>query len=246
MLCYTLYHPFNHLTECEFHMYKNASYKDKFADLQEWIPTIIDSIKKDLKNDHLKKDLYFVKKFLPSTNIQKVTLEELTQAYFKAIQEEEKGEEIAEFVVSRWLLKNSELYTLFEARLRQISENFTELEELTPAQAQAIVETSANQFGSVPTYLFAVLNSVVFPAEVFERLKNQAREDRKKADDHTLSEQEKNSHESVQRTYEREMARLTDKYEKKLAGMQKKYQIDVDHLKKQVSILQRKLQEKNA
>lgn len=227
-------------------MYKNATYKEKFVDLQEWIPTIVDSIKKDLKNDHLKKDLYFAKKFLPSKNIQKVTTEELSQAYSKAIQEEEKGEEIAEFLVSRWLLKNTEMYSLFEKCLSQIETNFTELEELTHAQAQGIVETSIAQFGAVPTYLFAVLNSVVFPRETFEQLKIQAKGDREKESDHLLSEQEKRSHESLQRTHEREMARMTDKYEKKLAGMQKKYQIDVDHLKKQVSILQRKLQEKSA
>ncbi|MFI5343221.1 MAG: hypothetical protein ACHQUC_03265 [Chlamydiales bacterium] len=227
-------------------MYKNATYKEKFVDLQEWIPTIIDSIKKDLKNDHLKKDLYFVKKFLPSKNIQKVTVEELTQAYSKAIQEEEKGEEIAEFLVSRWLLKNTEMYHLFEKCLSQITSNFTELEELTHAQAQSIVESSTAQFGAVQTYLFAVLNSVVFPNETFEQLKNQAKEDREKEDDHLLSEQEQSSHDSLQRTHEREVARITDKYEKKLAGMQKKYQIDVDHLKKQISILQRKLQEKSA
>lgn len=95
-------------------MYKNATYKEKFADLQEWIPLLVEAVKKDLRNEHLKKDLNFVKKFLSSKNVHKVTIEELAEAYQKAIQEEEQGEELAEFITSRWLLKNSELYEFFE------------------------------------------------------------------------------------------------------------------------------------
>lgn len=83
-------------------MYKNASYKEKFALLNDWFGLVIDSVKKDLKNEHLKKDLYFVKKFLGSKNLNKLTTEDLTEAYQRAIVEEEKGEELAEFITSRW------------------------------------------------------------------------------------------------------------------------------------------------
>ncbi len=227
-------------------MYKDATYKKKFADLNEWIPLIIETIKKDLKNEHLKKDLYFVKKFLGSKNIQKVTTEELAEAYAKAIQEEEKGEDIAEFIVSRWLMKNSELYTLFENGLSKITTDFTALEDLPLEQATILADASTNQFGAVPTYLFAVLNSVVFPKETFDHLHHQAKASHQQIVNEMITEQEKMNVESISKAYEREMARLTDKYEKKLAGMQKKYQLDVDHLKKQVAILQRKLQEKGA
>jgi hypothetical protein len=225
-------------------MYKDATYKQKFADLNEWIPVIVESIKKDLKNDHLKKDLFFVKKFLNTKNIQKLTSEELAEAYAKAIQEEEKGEDIAEFIVSRWLLKNSELYTLFEQHLNKITTDFTALEEIKTEQAQSMVDASINQFGAVPTYLFAVLNSVVFSKETFDYLNEQAKLSHQKTIEEAITEQDRKHVETVSHAYEREMARLTDKYEKKLAGMQKKYQIDTEHLKKQVAILQRKLQDK--
>ncbi len=225
-------------------MYKDATYKKKFADLNEWIPLIIETVKKDLKNEHLKKDLYFVKKFLGSKNIQKVSNEELTEAYTRAIQEEEKGEDIAEFIVSRWLLKNTELYTLFEKYLSDITTDFTALDELHPDQTKALLDDSINQFGAVPTYLFAVLNSVVFPKETFDQLSKQAKASHQQTINEMIEEQEKMDLESVARTYDREIARLTDKYEKKLNGMQKKYQLDVEQLKKQVAILQRKLQEK--
>ncbi len=225
-------------------MYKDATYKQKFADLNEWIPLIIDSVKKDLKNDHLKKDVQFVKKFLDSKNVQKLTSQELTEAYNRAIQEEEKGEEIAEFIVSRWLLKNSELYNLFEQYLNNITADFTSLEEIHADQAKPIVDASINQFGAIPTYLFSVLNSVVFSKETFGYLKEQAQASQQQHMHERSSQEERLNAEALERAHTLEMTRLTDKYEKKLSGLQKKYQIDVDHLKKQVAILQRKLQEK--
>lgn len=228
----------------EKYMYKNATYKKKFADLAEWMPLIIETTKKDLKNEHLKKDLFFVKKYLDSKNIQKVTTEELAEAYAKAIQDEEKGEDIAEFIVSRWLLKNTELYTLFEKYLNQITSDFTALEELHPDQTHALLEDSIQQFGAVPTYLFAVLNSVVFSRETFEHLNKLARTSHQEIVQEMFSEQEKRNVEMVSIAYDREISRLTDIFEKKLNGMQKKYLLDVEQLKKQIAILQRKLQEK--
>jgi hypothetical protein len=226
-------------------MYKNATYKEKFADLQEWIPYLVDAVKKDLRNEHLKKDVYFVKKFLSSKNIHKVTTEELAQAYQKAIQEEEQGEDLAEFITSRWLLKNSELYEFFERQLSAINPDFSNLEELQSGQAQTLIDASVQQFGAPHTYLFSVLNSVVFPKESFQKLKARAQQDQRKQEEETHSVNEQLTQEQLRKNYERELARLEDKYEKKLIGLQKKYVTDVDNLKKQVAQLQRKLQEKS-
>lgn len=222
-------------------MYKQASYKEKFLDLDEWMSQLIDCVKKELRNDHLKKDVYFVKKFLQAKNIHRVTGDELAQAYRQAIQEEEKGEAIAEFVASRWLLKNSEMYDFFERELTQISPDFANIDELDAQQAQEMIEASAGQFGVLNTYLFAVLNSVVFPADSFLALKMRAREDRHNV---TQEEQllEQLTGEEARRSFELAIARLTDKYEKKLSGLQKKYVNDVDTLKKQIAALQRRLQ----
>jgi len=227
-------------------MYKNASYKEKFADLHEWTPLIIETVKKDLKNDHLKKDIYFAKKFLASKNYQKATTEELAQAYQQAIAEEENGEEIAEFIASRWLLKNSELYQFFEQNLTQIDPNFTDLEELSPTQAQSLIQASTDAFGAPHTYLFSVLNSVVFPQDSFQALRQQAKEKNQQVQEETENFQAQQSLDAMRQGFEREMNRLTDKYEKKLAGLQKKYTVDVDTLKKQVAQLQRKLNQKSA
>jgi hypothetical protein len=227
-------------------MYKNASYREKFADLQPWVPDLIESVKKDLKQEHLKKDFHFIKKFFGSKNIHKVTKQEFTEAYQKAIQQDEKGEELAEFIAARWLIKHSDLYHFFEQRLSKIQFDFTLLEELNPMEAKDLIVASTNVFGAVSTYLFAVLNSVVFPKESFVYLKQQAEQQ------HQWQEQDQQSHpsldglngEELRKTFEKEIARLTDKYEKKLSGLQKKYCTDVESFKKQIAQLQRKLQEK--
>lgn len=227
-------------------MYKNATYKEKFADLQEWIPVLIDAIKKDLRNEHLKKDVFFVKKFLGSKNIHKVTNEELSEAYLKAIQEEEQGENLAEFMTSRWLLKNSEMYEFFEAELMKINPDFASLEEIAPNHAQALIDASTNEFGALHTYLFSVLNSVVFPKESFEKLKKQAQQYQEKHEEETRLHADQANVEQMRKNFDRELARTVDKYEKKLTGLQKKYVTDVDSLKKQIAQLQRKLHEKSS
>lgn len=227
-------------------MYKNATYKEKFADLHEWMPLVIESIKKDLRNEHLKKDFLFVKKFLSSKNIHKVTTQELAEAYHKAIQEQESGEELGEFMTSRWLLKNSDLYEFFERELTKINPDFASLEEIAPSHANALIDASVREFGAPQTYLFSVLNSVVFPKEVFQKLKAQAKQIQDQKDQETKKGDEIASIEQLRKNYEQEAARMVDKYEKKLSGMQKKYTTDVENLKKQVAQLQRKLQEKSA
>ncbi len=227
-------------------MYKNASYKEKILAVEEWAPIIIDSIKKEVKNDHLKKDLYFVKKYLPTKNIQKITVEELSEAYLSALKNEEKAEEIAEFLISCWLIKNPELYALFENHLSKISADFSELEELTPEQSKELIEPAVNEFGAFSTYLFSVFNSVVLPKETFESLKKQAAQSLKELTEKKNSETEQLSMETLLKKHENEIARLADKHEKKFLGLQKKYQLDQDALKKQVAALQRKLHELSA
>lgn len=227
-------------------MYKDATYKKKFADLKEWIPSIVETIKKDLRNEHLKNDVYFVKKFLASKNIHKLTTEELAEAYEKAVQDEEQGEQLAEFMTSRWLLKNSELYDFFEKQLSQINPDFASLEEMTKEQARSLIDASNAQYGAPRTYVFSVLNSVVFPEESYETLKRQAKEQKTKQEEVSQFAVEQNNIEQMRGDFEREIARLTDKYEKKLAGLQKKYLVDVEALKKQIAALQRKMHQEKA
>ncbi len=222
-------------------MMKNITTKDKFAMLKPWMPLIVETIKKDLKNDHLKKDWAFAKKYLQGKNLHKVTSEELAEAYQNAIAEEETSEEIAEFVTNRWLLKHSDIYHFFEEQLKQITADFNELEEIDHQKASDIVKGSVAHFGAPNTYLFAVMNSVVFPKEVYDQLNKQAKAHVEQEAHQQTQAQERMTLETMQKSYEQQMARLTDKYEKKLAGLQKKYITDVEGLKKQIAALQRKV-----
>ena len=121
-------------------MIKDSTYKEKFVLLKKWMPSIVDSVKKDLKNEHLKKDWGFVKQYFPGKNPNKLTAEELAQAYAHAIENGENAEELAEFVSNRWLLKHTDLYYHFEKELTKVSPDFNELQELDKQKATEIMD----------------------------------------------------------------------------------------------------------
>jgi hypothetical protein len=222
-------------------MLKNITYKEKFALLKNWMPAIVESVKKDLRTEHLKKDWAFVKQHFPGKNLNKLTSEELAQVYNNVIENSENGEELAEFISNRWLLKHTELYYFFEKELTKISPDFNELEKLEKNQSMEIIEGAIQEFGAPDTYLFSVLNSVVFPKEAYDILAARAETCVKQDEVEAQALAEKQSLEDLQRSYEQQIARLTDKYEKKLSGLQKKYHIDTESFKKQIVALQRKL-----
>lgn len=222
-------------------MHKDTTFKEKFAILNPWMPQIIETIKRDLKNEHLKRDIVFLKTYFPSKNPNKLTTEELSKAYLHAIANADNGENLGEFLTNRWLLKHGEIYHFFEQQLTQINPNFTELDEIDVPVAENVMHKAIDQFGAQNTYLFAIMNSVVFPREVYNQLRSKAEADVQSKEIQDARLQEKATDESLQKAHEREIARITDKYEKKLSGLQKKYLQDVEGLKKQISILQRKL-----
>lgn len=222
-------------------MLKDATYKEKCILLKPWMPQILETVKKDLKNEHLKNDFKFVKKYFSGKNLNKLTTQNFVDAYSTALEQEEKAEEIAEFLTNRWLMKNTELYEYFEAALSKISPDFTQLTEIKSDQAEEIIEKSNRQFGPLPTYLFSVMNSVVFPKECYEKLEKQAHAAQKIAHQEEIESQTKSTHESLKQQYELQIARLTDKYEKKLSGMERKYFQDTESLRKQLATLQKRL-----
>lgn len=222
-------------------MIKNATYKDKFHLLNPWFVTIVETVKKDLRKEHLRSDPRFCKQYFSGKNTQKATSQELADAYANALKTEENGEALGEFISNRWLLKNTELYDFFERELTKISPNFTELEEIPLPQSEALAQAAVEQFGATSTYLFSILNSVVFPQEVFTRLEQQSRDEEASAKRIEKQEAEEKKERDLKTHYEQQIARLTDKYEKKLQGLQKKYTIDTEQLKKQISQLHKKM-----
>lgn len=225
-------------------MLKDSTYSQKLTMLKSWINTIIDEIKKDVKQEHLKYDRDFTKTYFSGANTAKLTANELAVGYVQAIEKNDRVEEIGEFLANRWLLKNSDMYEHFEEKLKKISPDFTDLDVLDEKDASELMNDSIKEFGAVKTYLFSVLNSVVFPENIYNELQNKAFNEKKNAEENEakaiLEVEEKNK----EKFYQQQIARLTDKYEKRILGLEKKYHTDISTLKKQISNLQKKLESK--
>jgi hypothetical protein len=222
-------------------MSQDSTYQQKFAMLKLWMPVIAGAVKKDLKNEHLKQSGSFAKRYFPSKNIAKLTVEELGEGYGNAIQNDESGEAIGEWLAQRWLLKKSDLYLFFETKLSEINPKFDEIKEIEKAKADEIIKEAIQNFGAQDTYLFSVINAVVFPSQ---SMKNLAKEAEKNTEIKVSEKQTTDEDKSIAKlmaNHEQQIARLTDKYEKKLQGFERKYLCDTEGLKKQISLLQRRL-----
>lgn len=222
-------------------MSTEKTFKEKLLQLSDWMPSIIECVRRDLKNDHLKQDFAFIKAYLGGKNIHKIENEELVEGYLKALKDEEHSERIAEFIAHRWIYRNSEMYQFFEERLSRIDPDFTKIEKIEEKEADKLMEDAVAEFGSLRTYIFALLNAVAFPEPHLAKLALTAHVEKKQAEESFREETEKKTCEELIKAHELEMNRVTDKYEKKLSGFQKKYANDVEMLKKQVAQLQRKL-----
>lgn len=222
-------------------MNSDSTYKEKFEILKPWMDLIVQDVKRDLKNEHLKKNASFVKTYFQTKNINKLTVPELVEGYLNALESSESAEAIAEFISNRWLLKNSDVYYYFEQKLQKVSENFSELTQLNAEFAKDLADGAVDSFGARKAYLFSVFNSVVFPEETFQELSVKADEEKKSEISKQGDLQEELSWAAKERAYELQIARLNEKFEKKLLGFQKKYDNDVSALKKQIASLQKKI-----
>lgn len=209
--------------------------ENQFLALQNWTQEILNAIKKDIKTEHLGSDPIFYRAYFGNRPQNRLTAEEIFAAYE---QELIKGnEELAEWVVNRWVFKNGDLYQHFAERLGRINPNFHEIQQLTEEESQAVLEGAIESFGAIPTFLFSALNGVVFPATVLERLRQAAEIEQVSQIKEEEEASQKQSLEKTLATYQREINRLNDK----ISGVQKKYTRDTEALKKQIKALQQKL-----
>ncbi len=218
-----------------------SEYQQKFERIAPWIETLFDSVKKDLKNEHLQKDRNFCKRYFLGKNFNLVTAAEMAPAYQKEIAEGNVA--LGEFITSRWLLKNSDVYDFFEQELSKINPDFEAIIHLDEESAKNLIESALALFGAVRTYLFAILNSVTFPDHCFESLRERALCEESEESQKLAVKKEEESLEAMQKRHDREMSALHNKYDKKFSGIQKKYIKDTGGLKKQISTLTKKLAE---
>jgi len=214
----------------------------QFQKVQPWISSILSEIKKEIKVDHLPSNPSFTRTHFGNRPLSKLTTEEIFAAYEKTLLAGDT--ELGEWVVSRWVFKNGEIYVHFEGKLSEISEDYSTLTELTGDQSEKILEGAIEKFGALQTYLFSVLNEVVFPETVFQKLRTQTeKEEAEKKQIEKSALEERGLGRTIE-NHQREMIRLQEKYENKIAGIMKKYSVDMAALKKQIRSLQQQLNTK--
>jgi hypothetical protein len=209
--------------------------KNQFHALQNWTREVLHSIKKDIKTDHLPTDPIFYKTYFGNRPQNRLTSEEIFSAYE---QELLKGnQELADWVVNRWVFKHADLYQHFAERLSEVNPDFDQITQLNETEGEQILAGANESFGAIPVFLFSLLNGVVFPESTLNRLRQEAEKEKATLEKSKASDIEQESLEKILAAHKREIARQNDK----ILGAQKKYERDTEALKKQIKILQQKL-----
>lgn len=208
--------------------------ENQFITLQDWTFDILEAIKKDIKSEHLGSDPVFYRAYFGNRPQNRLTIEEIFTAYQKELTQ--GNEELAAWVINRWVFKHGDLYEVFADRLSEINPQFDEIEALSEEESQRVLEGVAERFGAIPTCLFVLLNGVVFPESVRKTLLQAAEEERKALAARAGEQEAQETLEKLIASQKREIARLQDK----IIGVQKKYDRDVASLKKQIQALQKR------
>lgn len=206
-----------------------------FKILKPWLTEVLSTIKKEIKTEHLPSNPPFYRTYFGTRPINRLTSEEISAAYEKELLE--GNSDLGEWVVNRWVFRNGDLYDHFAQRLSQINPEFSEIKALTEEESQRVLNGAAENFGAVAVYLFSILNGVVFPEKVLEKLSKEA----DVAKEREKIEKEKHAEEQGLLGKIEQQAREIARFEDKLAGVQKKYNTDVEALKKQIRALQQRL-----
>lgn len=209
-----------------------------FKTLQPWLPQVLYTIKKEIKNEHLSKSPGFYKVHFGNRPLNRLTNEEICSAYEKELSLG-NNQEMAEWVVNRWVFRHGDIYQHFADRLSQINPEFSEIKTLDDQMSEKVLAGAPEKFGSLPIYIFTILNGVVLSSAAIEKLRLNAEKEEasKKANEAATSKQA--SLEEMIESQKTEILRLEKKYEEKLAGVVKKHATDVEALKKQIRALQK-------
>jgi len=213
-----------------------------FLILKPWISSVLGAIKKELRTDHLVNSPSFARAHFGNRPLNRVSAEEIYAAYEKDLVA--GNEELTEWVINRWVFRHPEIYTHFADRLEKIDPNYGEMEKLTLDESEMVLAGAEEKFGALMVYLFSVLNQVVFPEGIVEKLRIAAEKEKAESVDEAKRVEEKESFERLKERLENENKKLEEKYEKKIEGVMKKYQTDIEGFKKQIRALQRQLQTK--
>lgn len=220
-------------------MIADKTYKEKFLTISPWGADMIHAVRKEIKTEHLPRERGLVQKYFTKKAIDKLSPEELSDAYLQEISE--GNEDLAAWICSRWMLRYGEIYHFFAERLQEINPDFEQIEMIPDAQGVRWMEEAIDAFGAKLSYVFCVINAVSFSSELFLEFRQRVEAEEEKLRADLPDEKFEDDVEGLKRRHVQEIVRLTERYEKKLLGFQKKYSTDVDALKKQIAALQRRL-----
>lgn len=181
----------------------------KFQTLLPWMSEIIACIKKDIKTDFLPGNPIFSRTYFRNLPQSQISADDICKAFTKEI--ENGNESVSDFVIDRWVSKHGNIYNHFAERLHAVNPDFDQIKELTPAQSAQILAGAKEAFGLQDTYIFSVLNGVVFPTSVLEKLLQEANDEIE-----DLKKQE------MQAAADRELAKAAEKQRKELAKSMKR------------------------
>jgi hypothetical protein len=151
---------------------QEQTYLSKFADLEPLYKSIFATVRKDMRDEHLKADRGFFKRNFPGKELSTLSVEDMIAVYSKFIKA--GSEQLAEFIANRWLLRHIDIYNFFEARLKTVSADIEEITELEEGFANSLLEDSVARFGAETSYIFVQFNCVALPKASLERLRNDA------------------------------------------------------------------------
>lgn len=154
-------------------MIAEPTYAQKFAKLEPWHRDIFLTVKKELRDEHLKLDRNFFKRNFTGIELQKIAVDDLLNVYPKLIAE--GYEPLGEFIANRWLLRHLEIYNFFEERLKQNYAHFDQLQVLDYDFAKTLLDDATAKFGCIDCHIFSVLNCVAFPEDLMKELQQMAR-----------------------------------------------------------------------
>lgn len=163
--------------------------KIKFQTLLPWMGEILGSIKKDIKSDFLPSNPIFCRTHFGNLPQSRITSEEICTAFSKELLND--NEEIADWVINRWLFKRGELYQHFADRLFEVNPDFDQIKELSLEESKKVLAGAKESFGAKEIFFFSILNGVVFPESVLVQLREDAESETAQliADEKTAAEE---------------------------------------------------------
>ena len=212
------------------------TWQEKFSLISPWFAEVISDTKQQLKSEHLSLDPTFVRKHFHGLPLHRISQEEMRAVYLREILS--GNNQLAEFVMNRWLFKNLPLYKFFEARLEKLFSNLETIQIVEDEKARPIIQEAMSSFSLGKIFCFVTLNEVLLSDALFRELQKQALEELSQ----TMREQEAQELPEKQK-FEEEMKKTKEKYEKKIEELHKKHTQEIKALQQELLDTKRLLKE---